>query len=379
MTESWFYRESADCRERGPVTQSDLDYLKTQGTLRPGMQVRSQFGEWTKLKTTDYRSRTHHRATPASVPRPPVQAQQINGATPPTSPPLPTPQYSQPLKSPSNQRRSTAIALAVGVLLLLLVLLLLSVTPNSDGLASRSSDPSNPSNSSNSSNSSKQGNNSKPSDSSNPSSPKATTTKPSPGDQQPQHDKAAAQVANVPTAQPLPLDRNVNQRHFISSRAEFFGLRAHGTKFVFLIDGSASMTGVRDAAARRELVAAIRRMPPAIQIEVIFFTNSPRHVFGGLTTVADYNDVIRKIESTYPISGSTPVLPSLRAAIQMQPDAVFLLTDGAFDEHDISRAVQEFNRGKIPINTVALQTRSAETILKAVSSQSGGDYRYVAK
>ena len=149
--------------------------------------------------------------------------------------------------------------------------------------------------------------------------------------------------------------------------------------FVFLIDASSSMLDGKDQAARRELIASVRRMDQGMELEVIFFTTTITRVFGQFASLKDRANIIDKIANATPVTGGTPVMPALEEAIRMNPDAVFLLTDGSFNEGDISAATRSINSNSIPINTIAFVDRSMESVLKQVASDSGGDYRYVAK
>lgn len=194
-------------------------------------------------------------------------------------------------------------------------------------------------------------------------------------------DSAAASSGNTSVAagsQPAPLDRNVKKNHILSPGAKFFGVTAAGQRFVFLIDASGSMLDGKDVAARRELVASVKRMAPHMELEVIFFTNTMTRLFGKFQSLEDRRQVISEIESAKPLTGGTPVMPALSEALGMEPDAIFLLTDGVFAEGDISGQTRTLNRNEIPINTIAFVNRSMESVLKKVASDSGGDYRYVA-
>lgn len=194
-------------------------------------------------------------------------------------------------------------------------------------------------------------------------------------------DSAAAFSGNTSVAagsQPAPLDRNVKKNHILSPGAKFFGVTAAGQRFVFLIDASSSMLDGKDVAARRELVASVKRMAPHMELEVIFFTNTMTRLFGKFQSLEDRRQVISEIESAKPLTGGTPVMPALSEALGMEPDAIFLLTDGVFAEGDISGQTRTLNRNEIPINTIAFVNRSMESVLKKVASDSGGDYRYVA-
>lgn len=397
MSDAWYYRESGDSRERGPVTKSDLDYLTKQGKIRPGMEIRARFGDWSAVKASVPKQRQHSRPTPAATVH--TAAKQPDSSPIPetasTSAPPPVPK-TRLLEPSSHRQRNAVIAAAVGVLCLLILMLVVfqRVASTNDGqeqmtdradeqevtdaaeaeaVAQTEATP-NASGSEHSSPSQMQ----KDAGDADQSDPAGDANSSSDGTQTASN-SAEGQTSVATANQPVPLDRNVNQNHIISPGAEFFGLRANGTRFIFLIDGSRSMDGGGDVAARRELISSIRKMPPEMEIEVIFFTNTLTRVFGKFISLTSRDQIIRKLENIHPPAGGTPVLPSLRTALRMQPDAVFLLTDGEFDEQNVSSQVRALNLGKIPINTVALMNTSAAPVLKQVASDSGGDYKYVAR
>ena len=67
----------------------------------------------------------------------------------------------------------------------------------------------------------------------------------------------------------------------------------------------------------------------------------------------------------------------------MQPDAIYFLSDGQFDPQIVQelRARNRDNRrlstSQIPIHTIAFGDRLAEGLMKSISRNSGGRYRFV--
>ena len=370
MSEGWFYRETAGAREIGPVTKSDIEYLRTQGTIRPGMEIRSEFGEWSAVSSGSGIKSERREPSAAALPR--VANANANAATvlSPTSdsPPVPPPSKVAVVRRNSNKQ----IAIAAGVIgaSALLIFLLLTAT-NGTGIES------------NAGLDVVDGSEEKQISTVEPASiPAGQPSGSDNGDSAATSDATPdVQGSNSVASgnQPVPLNRNVNREHVISPGAEFFGVRATGRRFIFLIDASSSMLDGKDQAARRELIASVRRMDQGMELEVIFFTTTITRVFGQFASLKDRANIIDKIANATPVTGGTPVMPALEEAIRMNPDAVFLLTDGSFNEGDISAATRSINSNSIPINTIAFVDRSMESVLKQVASDSGGDYRYVAK
>mgnify|MGYP002631476526 FL=1 len=390
MSEGWFYRETAGARERGPVTKSDLEYLQTQGTIRPGMEIRSEFGEWSAVSSGSGIKPERRDPSAAALPRVAKAKAKAATVSPPSSDSPPVPPVSKAVAVGRNSNKQIAIAAGVIVASALLIFLLLTAT-NGTGIESNAgqdvvdgseeketntSEPASipagqPSGSDNGDTASAES-----------QSAGADASKQNDGDSAGTSDATPdvpGSTSVVSGSQPTPLNRNVNRKHVISPGAEFFGVRATGRRFIFLIDASSSMLDGKDQAARRELIASVGRMDPGMELEVIFFTTTITRVFGQFASLKDRDNIIDKIANATPLTGGTPVMPALREAIRMNPDAVFLLTDGAFNEGDISAETRSLNSENIPINTIAFVDRSMESVLKRVASDSGGDYRYVAR
>ena len=408
MSESWFYRESPEHPERGPVSKSDLEYLQSSGRISAGMEVRSQFGTWTKIgagtgkkRSRPVRSSGSSSSLPAAAARPRVRKAEpvaieesvVTGSAPPVP-------VIKDADESDHTRRYIAAGISGGIALLLLLVFFLWPESNHSGIDNGNQAQSGDSpgdeaelgapapaesitatdkggdSATSEADAATAANEQK--DSGTSGSETGSAASPS-GSEQKVADSGQSQASGAGGGDPAPLDRNVKQSHIISPGAEFFGLRANGSKFVFLIDSSGSMAGGRDAAAKRELIKTLKKMAPDMQVEVIFFTDSPTHVFGGYKSLRKRREVIRKLETLNPFVGGTPVMPSLTNALQMAPDAIFLLTDGEFSEGDISSRMRSMNPNRIPVNTVALVNRTAESVLKKVAKVTGGDYRYVAR
>lgn len=117
----------------------------------------------------------------------------------------------------------------------------------------------------------------------------------------------------------------------------FFGLEAHGRRFVYVLDRSGSM-GEPDnkplAAAKKEVLASLSRLDGVHQFFVIFYNEDPvvfNPTGGGRQLVfADEQNkrsARRFIESVQAFGG-TRHNEALLKAVALRPDVLFLLTDG---------------------------------------------------
>jgi len=170
-----------------------------------------------------------------------------------------------------------------------------------------------------------------------------------------------------------------------------FGLSGTGSKFVYVFDRSASMSGFEGRpmrAAKRELAKSLRTLESTHQFQIIFYNHNlsvfnpkhplpPKMIFG-----EGHNKELaeRYISSVSP-DGGTDHLQALRLALGMGPDVLFFLTDA--DDPQLTEAelakVHRLNRGTT-INTIefgAGPRRSASNFLVRLAHQNGGQHVYV--
>jgi hypothetical protein len=180
------------------------------------------------------------------------------------------------------------------------------------------------------------------------------------------------------------------------SAAEFFGVKAAGRRFVFIVDSSNSMRGAKFTAAKEELMYAIRRLSKDQAFYIIFFdANAERMLLmpdkePPLLPVPATADNIHRVE--YWINGvqnelKTNPFDAVKFAIDMVPDAIYLLTDGKFtDGGRTERFLKEQNlvndpvegyRPKVVVHTICFGQKDGEETLKAIAKEYGGTYRYV--
>ncbi len=166
--------------------------------------------------------------------------------------------------------------------------------------------------------------------------------------------------------------------------ASFFGVRARGGKFVFVVDRSGSMGdsgGRRMRAAKAELLSSLRRMRDEYWIQVVFYNTdyvalSPE----GLVQASVHNK--RKaadwIEGV-PSSGGTDPGPAMEYALGLKPDAVWLLSDGEFSP-DTAADIRQWNQqaGAV-VHTIAFSSVTGEGVLRQIARENGGQFTFVKR
>jgi len=186
--------------------------------------------------------------------------------------------------------------------------------------------------------------------------------------------KGNGEVAGPNVEGPLgPVDGNT---------ANFFGLQALGQKIAFVVDTSGSMSGnERYLRCREELIESLKTLKPTQSYYVVFFSSKtypmPQRRFV-LAMPPNLRETIRWLEQRDPIGGTLPV-PGIELALKQRPDAIYLLTDGSFDDGTpgLIHALQPNTKKRIPIHTIAFENQSGEDMLKEISASTGGKYRYV--
>jgi len=170
-----------------------------------------------------------------------------------------------------------------------------------------------------------------------------------------------------------------------------FGVPGVGSKFLYLFDRSASMSGFEGrplAAAKRELANSLRSLESTHQFQIIFYNNRPsvfnpfapqppRMVFGEDKNKRLAEEYIRNMTA----DGGTDHMLAINLALGLAPDVVFFLTDA--DDPQLTAAelaqIERRNRG-IVFNTIefgAGPQRSGNNFLVRLARQNGGQHAYV--
>lgn len=163
--------------------------------------------------------------------------------------------------------------------------------------------------------------------------------------------------------------------------ATFFGTMAGGEKFVFVLDISGSMNeGGRFRRAKYELKKTLESLTSSQQFYIIFFNNDAIPLPGpGLVpaTAKNTHDAMKWVNGIYPVGDTFP-MTALTMALRLDPDAIFLLSDGQFDP-EVVYVVSQLNGTShpIPVHTIALVSRIGEPVMKALSKATGGTFRFV--
>ncbi len=170
-----------------------------------------------------------------------------------------------------------------------------------------------------------------------------------------------------------------------------FGVSGRGTRFVYVFDRSASMSGYEGrplAAAKRELLASLQSLDKIHQFQIIFYNQEP-HVMNLQPSQPPqliYGDEQgKKLAATFVggvvADGGTRHMEALLLAMQMRPDVIFFLTDA--DEPKLTapdlRKIRDRSRGT-SINAIEFGSGPSSgryTFLQQLAAENNGKHAYV--
>lgn len=179
-----------------------------------------------------------------------------------------------------------------------------------------------------------------------------------------------------------------------STSASFFGAAASGNCFCYVIDGSGSMRGGPWEAAKFELLKSLASLKPKQRFYIIFFNRkltaitlpgkmgpSPRALYA----TPENLEHARRWVDTLEIGIGAPPNKALEFAIEKEPDAIYLLTDGVTTV-DVAKFLRETNRVEdllgapqvlVPIHSIAFYSLEGQQLLQQIANENRGQFIYV--
>ena len=163
--------------------------------------------------------------------------------------------------------------------------------------------------------------------------------------------------------------------------SEFMGVKSAGKHVVYVIDHSASMAeGTRFAHTKLELKRSIEALPEDGSFLVVFFDNHFEMMPPGrmVPATARNKSIAKAWIDGVMLGGGTDPSVALDKVLPLDPETVFLMTDGGFEYGFTDAVIERHNKDrKTSINTIAFHERQFEERLKEIAEKNRGDYRYV--
>ncbi len=176
--------------------------------------------------------------------------------------------------------------------------------------------------------------------------------------------------------------------------ATFFGVKAGGNRFAFVVDASSSMRRNGWEACRRELIAAVARLKPHQSFYVILFNHRPHPMFSDenpqrrpLRATPENLARLRKWVYAFRLNSGTMPMASMKLALSMRPDAIYFLTDGRLHD-DTEGYLKKNNKRKdaydyevraSTVQTIGFYTEDGRAVLERIAHGNGGTFRYVPR
>jgi len=160
-------------------------------------------------------------------------------------------------------------------------------------------------------------------------------------------------------------------------QTSFFGVRARGQFFIYVVDCSESMIDDdRMPRATIELRRSVFGLQEPQRFEVIFYNHMAIPMPGGpIPRSADHQnkEQLRSFLRLIEPDGGTDPRPAMRQALSLRPDAIFLLSDGAFPDGTVD-AVTRMNKNDVPIHCIDLTAGLAGDHLRRIAAANNGHY-----
>lgn len=160
----------------------------------------------------------------------------------------------------------------------------------------------------------------------------------------------------------------------------FLGLESKGHRFVFIIDKSSSMLlGGRFDAARAELIKTLRSLPATAVFMIYFFDNGAEAMPVPQMLPANKENIewACRWVSNRILGGGTDPSQALTWAFGLEPDTIWLLSDGEFSPDSARVAASKNQQQKVRIHTIAFHDDSGKMLLEQIAKENGGKFRFV--
>jgi len=173
------------------------------------------------------------------------------------------------------------------------------------------------------------------------------------------------------------------------AKTTLFGLPGSGSKFLYVLDTSVSMTqpqGKPLATAKQEIIDSINKLDKLCEFYIIHYSNAPRllDMSGGRICFGtdDNKLAAKRMIANIGTGPRTEHEPAIIMALRMRPDVLYLMTDGddpALERRDLER-IARVNEGLTIIHVVQFgkgEPKQGTDWLKQLAKENRGEYKFV--
>jgi hypothetical protein len=173
-------------------------------------------------------------------------------------------------------------------------------------------------------------------------------------------------------------------------RPAYYGIPICAKRIVFVMDISGSMRGQRIDAAKRELVNAINNLPSEVYFSIVFFSTFVKSWQPNMVPATpEFKTQARVTVLDQQAIGDTATFPALEMAFSLDPEAIYLLSDGAptsgrlIDPRDIIETVATTNHvRRVSLHTIGVGTGAPENLrllqfMQSLANANYGEFRSV--
>lgn len=206
---------------------------------------------------------------------------------------------------------------------------------------------------------------------------------------------AASNMSGVQASANRAVSASSGRPNPANANASFFGAAASGNCFCYVIDGSESMRGGPWEAAKAELLRSLSTMKENHRFYIIFFNQKLNAITmpgerepatSPLYATPENLKHARNWVESLRIDRGAPPNDALLHAIEIEPDAIYLLADG-MTKIDVPEFLRTKNRTsdfisgvqvRVPIHAIAFYSPdSGQKLMKQVATENKGQFIYV--
>ena len=171
---------------------------------------------------------------------------------------------------------------------------------------------------------------------------------------------------------------------------QYYGIPICAKRVVFVLDTSGSMRGGKIEAAQTELIRVIRELPKEVQFSVVAFDSSVRVWQHELVQASELTkQVAVNVVLEQSARGNTASYDALEAAFELNPEAIYFLSDGApqggkvDDPRQIIASISGSNRvRRVSIHSIGIDTNLPTAtgfarFMKSLAEANWGVYKAV--